>query len=198
MSTPSRDIVIVGNGEGVLEKKRGQYIDSFDKVVRLGQYVTDGYEEFVGSKTDIISTIYWKLNLERLKKHKVILSVPLDIQEQFFESDEFIKKEYSEFRDNILYINKISDIENLKKYYIGTLPAFNGIDNVNFSLGFKTFYFIQKLFPDSNIHTTGFDFFKTSWYWNKSHNRDNSNNHPYTWERLWYTKMKREGKINEL
>lgn len=198
MSNNSKSVLIVGNGEGILEEKKGSLIDSFDTVVRLGQYVLDGYEEYTGTKTDIISTIYWKLNLERLKNTKVILSVPLDLQEQFFESKEYIDKEYDNYRDNIIYLNEMDDIDGLKKYYTKHLPAFKDIDRVNFSLGFKTFYFIEKLFPESKIYATGFDFFKTSWYWNKEHNRNNSTKHPYTWERLWYARMKREGYINEL
>ena len=104
MSNNSKSILIVGNGEGILEEKKGSLIDSFDTVVRLGQYVLDGYEEYTGTKTDIISTIYWKLNLERLKNTKVILSVPLDLQEQFYESKEYIDKEYDNYRDNIISI----------------------------------------------------------------------------------------------
>lgn len=198
MSPDSKNIIVVGNGESILDEKKGSLIDSFDTVVRLGQYVLDGYEEYTGIKTDIISTIFWKLNLERLKKSKVILSVPLDLQEQFFESKEYISKEYDNYRDNIIYVNEMNDIDGLKKYYTKILPEFKGIDSVNFSLGFKTFYFLEKIFPGAKIHSIGFDFFKTGWYWDKNHNRDDSNMHPYIWERLWYIKMKNKGYINEL
>ena len=191
-------LIIVGNGEGVLSSKNGSLIDSFDTVVRLGQYVIKDYEEYVGEKTDIISTIYWKLNLERLKTTKVILSVPLNLRYNFEDGDDYIKKEYSDYKDNIIYLNKESDIEGLKEMYTDILPPFKNIEEVNFSLGFKTIYFIKKLFPSTKIYTTGFDFFKTGWYWKKDHNRDDSNMHPYTCERLWYTKMKKLGEINEI
>ena len=82
--------------------------------------------------------------------------------------------------------------------YTDILPPFEGIDEVNFSLGYKTIYFLRKLYPNKKIYTTGFDFFKTSWYWKKDHNRDDSNMHPYIWERLWYSKMKKIGEINEI
>ena len=151
-------LIIVGNGEGVLSSKNGSLIDSFDTVVRLGQYVTKDYEEYVGEKTDIISTIYWKLNLERLKTTKVILSVPLNLRYNFEDGDDYIKKEYSDYKDNIIYLNKESDIEGLKEMYTDILPPFKNIEEVNFSLGFKTIYFIKKLFPSTKIYTTGFDF----------------------------------------
>lgn len=191
-------VIIVGNGESVLEKKSGSYIDSFDTVVRLGSYVTDGFEDYVGEKTDIISTIYWKLDIERLSKTKVILNVPLNMQENYSESEDYIDREFSQYKSNILYLNSKEDIQGFIDMYTEVLPPFRGIDDVNFSLGFKTFYFIKKLFPDKKIYATGFDFFKTGWYWNPLHNRDDSNMHPYTWERLWYAKMKRMGNIHEI
>ncbi len=194
----ARKIIVVGNGEGILDKKNGKLIDSFDVVVRLGRYVTKGFEEFAGSKTDIISTIYWKLDNERLKNNKVILNVPLSLKESFVESQEYIDREFFSSKNNIIYINNPEDIDGLISMYTDILPAFTNIKNINFSLGFKTIYFLKKLFPEDTIYTTGFDFFKTGWYWNPYHNRDNSNMHPYTWERLWYARSKKIGFINEL
>lgn len=190
-------IVIVGNGECALAKKNGTLIDSFNTVVRLGQYETEGYEDYVGSKTDIISTIYWKLNIERLKKHKVILSIPLNMQSEFSIGNNFINSEFNKHKKNIIYINEFSDIKGLMDMYESIMPPLNK-ENINFSLGFKTFYFIKKLFPKAKIYATGFDFFKTGWYWDPSHNRNDSNAHPYTFEKLWYLKMKNKGDINEL
>tara|TARA_R110001592_G_scaffold328964_1_gene610580 strand:+ start:2404 stop:2991 length:588 start_codon:yes stop_codon:yes gene_type:complete len=193
-----RKIIVVGNGEGVLNKKNGELIDSFDVVVRLGRYVTEGFEEFVGSRTDIISTIYWKLDNERLKNTKVILNVPLNLKESFVEGQEYIDREFSNSKNNIIYINKVEDIDGLINMYTNILPAFTNINNINFSLGFKTIYFLKKLFPEDDIYTTGFDFFKTGWYWDPAHNRDDSNMHPYTWERLWYARSKKVGFVNEI
>jgi hypothetical protein len=192
------NIIVVGNGESVLESKAGDIIDNFKTVVRLGRYVTEGFEEYVGSKTDIISTIYWKLDIDRLKNHKVILSVPLNYQEDFLKGEKFITKEFSDYKKNIIHLNTFNDIAGIKDMYLSTMPPLKDIDTVNFSLGFKTFYFLLKLFPGTKLYATGFDFFKTGWYWDPSHNRNDSNLHPYIWERLWYKKMVRNGRINEI
>ena len=120
------------------------------------------------------------------------------MQENYSESEDYIDREFSHYKSNILYLNSEEDIQGFIDMYTEVLPPFRDIDNVNFSLGFKTFYFIKKLFPDKKIYATGFDFFKTGWYWNPLHNRDESNMHPYTWERLWYAKMKRMGNIHEI
>ncbi len=57
---------------------------------------------------------------------------------------------------------------------------------------------MDLLFPDYKIYTTGFDFFKTGWYWDTNHNRDVANLHPYIWERMWYKTAIKNGIINEL
>ncbi len=48
--------IIIGNASTVLNKKRGKEIDQFDNVVRLNDFITKDYEEYIGSKTTIWST----------------------------------------------------------------------------------------------------------------------------------------------
>lgn len=45
-------ILLVGNGPIVLSKKMGNIVDTFDVVVRFNNFKIEGYEEFVGTKTD--------------------------------------------------------------------------------------------------------------------------------------------------
>jgi hypothetical protein len=40
------NIIIIGNGGSNLDKKNGKEIDKFTKVVRLGQFHLDGYEDY--------------------------------------------------------------------------------------------------------------------------------------------------------
>lgn len=49
-------IILIGNSPSVLSKKNGHIIDKFDIVVRLNDFKTNGYEQYVGSKTDILIT----------------------------------------------------------------------------------------------------------------------------------------------
>ena len=49
-----REIILVGNGPSVLNRKLGKEIDKFPLVVRFNAFLTKGYEEYVGTKTD-----YW-------------------------------------------------------------------------------------------------------------------------------------------
>jgi hypothetical protein len=49
-------ICIVGNGGGALKNKNGKFIDLCDEVVRIKNFKTDGFEQYVGSKTTIYSS----------------------------------------------------------------------------------------------------------------------------------------------
>ena len=47
-------VLLVGNGCSATEHKLGKTIDSkFDLVLRMNRFKTEGYEEYVGSKTDV-------------------------------------------------------------------------------------------------------------------------------------------------
>lgn len=49
-------VFIIGNGPSATSKKLGSKIDAADVVVRLNDFKTVGFEEFVGSKTTILFT----------------------------------------------------------------------------------------------------------------------------------------------
>jgi hypothetical protein len=51
-----RPWAVVGNG--VAHIKSGKIIDSFPTIVRFNQYVIEGYEEFVGTKTTLRSVTW--------------------------------------------------------------------------------------------------------------------------------------------
>ncbi len=50
-----KTVAIVGNAETATRFENGALIDSHDIVVRFNTYQTDGYEKFVGGKTDVIA-----------------------------------------------------------------------------------------------------------------------------------------------
>ena len=96
------DIIIIGNGCSVLSKKNGNRIDKFSEVVRLGQFQINGFEDYIGSKTDIISTSHWKLNRNRLTKTKTIICVPFHYKEKYKQDELFINRDFKDLLDNIL------------------------------------------------------------------------------------------------
>jgi hypothetical protein len=46
------EIILVGNGRSLVGRGLGQKIDSFPIVVRFNNFVTEGFEEHVGARTD--------------------------------------------------------------------------------------------------------------------------------------------------
>lgn len=50
-------VIIVGNGSSLLDVENGKKIDDFDIVVRFNSYKINGYELFVGKKTDVWFTV---------------------------------------------------------------------------------------------------------------------------------------------
>lgn len=45
------DILVVGNAPNLLKEKNGKEIDSYDTVVRINDFITEGYEGYLGTKT---------------------------------------------------------------------------------------------------------------------------------------------------
>ena len=52
MKNMKQKMIIVGNGSD--KRKLGQTINSFDLVVRFNKCITKGYEEYIGTKTNIV------------------------------------------------------------------------------------------------------------------------------------------------
>lgn len=50
-------ILLVGNGTSLLNKENKNIIDSYETVVRFNSYKINGYEKYVGTKTNIWITV---------------------------------------------------------------------------------------------------------------------------------------------
>jgi hypothetical protein len=49
----NKGVILIGNGSSALDYKLGGLIDTFETVVRFSWYHIKGYEDYVGTKTDI-------------------------------------------------------------------------------------------------------------------------------------------------
>jgi hypothetical protein len=87
-------VVIVGNGENVLEHEYGKLIDSFDVVIRMGQYVIKGFEKHVGKKTDVYSAkwfAWWDKTNQWKTPRKMNLDHMSEIWFQFYDPHTEVK-----------------------------------------------------------------------------------------------------------
>ncbi len=54
---PNERVILVGNGpSSTMRGERGNWVNCFDRVVRFNTFAIEGFEPFVGSKTDLWST----------------------------------------------------------------------------------------------------------------------------------------------
>lgn len=64
--------IVVGNGPSITGRGLGEYIDSFENVVRINNFKTEGFEKDVGTKTDVwATTLYVDIDRSRLKTVEV-------------------------------------------------------------------------------------------------------------------------------
>lgn len=72
-----KSVCLVGNSEGVLKRPLGTFINLFDIVIRFNGFVTDGYEPWVGHKTDYVVLHDNFMNLSKtIHKNKKIIGIP--------------------------------------------------------------------------------------------------------------------------
>lgn len=55
---------IVGRSDQLLEHARGHEIDNHDVVIRFGHMKTEGYERYVGNKTDVVVNRFVKNRMD--------------------------------------------------------------------------------------------------------------------------------------
>ena len=56
--TKDKTLILVGNSVEILQYEYGDYIESFDTVVRFGRGAPYDYTSSLGSRTDILSLIH--------------------------------------------------------------------------------------------------------------------------------------------
>jgi hypothetical protein len=138
-------IFIVGNGPSAIAKKIGAEIDQSDIVIRINDFKTTGYEQFVGTKTDILFTCRLNEYLNTLHTFpEVVLCLlmnPLDgvtIPEKLLTSKNIVK--------NITW-DEIKPLIKLFEFKNNTYPS-TGL--------LCLLYAINRFGP---VHITGFDNF---------------------------------------
>ena len=152
-------ILIIANGESILSNDYGQFIDNYPLVARINNYQTKGFENQIGSKTDIwINGANSKLKLQPTKYSNIIVLMPSQV----------ILKKQSDLNGHVskrLKLNKekydtapLSDIQNFE----------NQVGYNRLTTGLYSILWALKNYNEVIIH--GFDFFQES----KAHYYDNS------------------------
>lgn len=172
------NIVIIGNGECALNQKYGNFIDNCDLVIRLGNFVIDGYEEYIGHKTNIYVSRWYKAKFKDISTFNKIdeMWIPrtFDTREQKY--DNLISK--YDLNNKIKYIpNEI--IFGYKIKFSFNVIKHNTSKSVNEKLqcclpdsGIIAIDMAKHFYPTSKIYIIGYDNCKTGYYWLKDHQTD--------------------------
>ena len=152
-----KKILIIGNGQSILNYTLHSKIDAFPIVARINNYKTPNFEKFIGSKTDI----WFNGANQGLKKRmnlpsKIIIFIPSEIQGKkgIAHCNKLIKKRLKVSNYDLIPIDKICKLEK----ECGSNRLTTG-----------TYSILWALSNFEKVYIHGFDFFIDS----KSHYFDN-------------------------
>ena len=76
-----KQILIIGNGNSILNNQFGQIIDTFPIVARINNYLISEYQNFIGSKTDIwFHGANQRVKARNINPNRIVILVPPEIQ----------------------------------------------------------------------------------------------------------------------
>ena len=175
-------LIIIGNGKGAIQVEKKEFIDKSDLVIRINSFKINGYENYVGTKTDICSCSPTDLKLigtsdefrnnlcnESFQKFFIKYNV-----NKLFKIDEIDKLKISYFNiykfpnvepdklKNILYL-WTNDKSTIQSYsFCEKIIIWNTNFDQNYTTGFRTILYYLHHFKNYEIYITGFDSFFTS------------------------------------
>ena len=152
-------ILIIANGESILNNDYGQFIDKHSVVARINNYQTKGFENQIGSKTDIwLNGANSKLKLQSIQYSNIIVLMPSKV----------ILKKKSDLNGHVSKQLRLGK----EKYTIMPLSDIQYFENQvgynRLTTGLYSILWALKNYNEVIIY--GFDFFQES----KAHYYDNS------------------------
>jgi len=194
----SSSCIIVGNGEGAIDKSRAAVIDSYDVVVRMNRFRVAGYEEVLGKKCT-----HWVLNC----------ALTTDERNYAVNNIERVKKETIGLREVlVLTANTKGRGRRLKE--IARVLAENYDIKVRYkifsrwimrrllrlqrkpSTGFVAILYFLKRYRE--ITLVGFDFGSSDHYWGNFGQKDIPGKHDWDTEKKFIMKYRERGRIKFL
>ena len=147
-------ILIIGNGESILKYDFGQKIDTYPTIARINNYKIKGYEQKVGTKTDIwINGANSKLEKKTSYPNKILTFIPSDILAKKEKNINNYVSNRLKLDNNRFEVTPLNSIKNFEKK----------INHNRLTTGLYSILWATENYNEVIIH--GFDFFINS----KSH-----------------------------
>ena len=177
MKKTKKAILIIGNGQSILDYEIGNIIDTFNNIARINNFMINNYEKKTGKKTDIwINGANQKLLGRKQIFSQTIVSIPSSIIIKKSDSliehvSKRLKMKATEFSIIPIYdIQRYESIVDHKRLTTGITSILWGLDNFDevFIHGFDFFIDSKSHYYDSKFYN-----FINQYILNKGHKHDN-------------------------
>ena len=153
---PKDSVLIIGNGTNALDEKLGKKIDEFPFVVRLNDYVTEGFEKYIGSKTDL-----WFCACShhtKVRGRKVDFGIGLLAKKAREKTKDMMMTRTGISIEDLYYLP--DDVfEKIHRYFGDTVPSV--------STGMRAILLFKEILKIPNVYVLGFDFYKEGLHYYK-------------------------------
>ena len=186
-------IIVIGNSPQLLLAAKGRDIDSFDVVIRTGNFILDGFKQYTGTKTSIWCNRWCKM-MDHPSTGDILSDVSQvwlsDIDQREFDQQPVEYVSHVNKKTQVRYFSKQLLTANLHEYeptlgMIGVLMALN-------------------IYSQHDVSITGFGVDITSsnfvgTYWNQQYNRrTKESHHSFLRESILLKKMIHNDVIKQL
>lgn len=176
--------IIVGNSPQLLQVSRGKNIDSFDIVIRTGNFILNGFEQYTGEKTSIWCNRWCKM-LDQTSTDNILHDVS-----QVWLSD-IDQREFTQEPDE--YINHVNKKIQVKYFSRDLLTS--DLRDYEPTLGLISILMARDMYSECDLYITGFglditsgDFIGT--YWDQKYTRrTKESNHSFLRESILIKRM---------
>jgi alpha-N-acetylglucosamine transferase len=154
VSKTKKKVIVIGNSPNVSKYQMGNKIDQFDIVIRVNDFRTIGFEDYVGTKTDYVvtsfATNFKTAEYDSISSSQVMMSL-------------FDKKGQNAYLNNRIERYRLQDVNVLPdRYYLdlNTKVGLNG-RNMRCSSGTIALSWAIDNYPNYDIFIHGIDLIKT-------------------------------------
>ena len=153
-------ILIIGNGESILNYNLGIEIDKYAIIGRINNYKLKGFKEKIGSKTDIwINGANSKLERKNIYPDKILVFIPSEIltkKQKYLDGYVSNRLKLDENKFKVISLNTIKNFEEKIKHHRLTTGLYSilwAIENYNeviihgfdFFINSKSHYYNSKI-----------------------------------------------------
>jgi len=193
-------VVVVGNASSLLDSRQGKLIDCCDVVVRLNKFKCAGYEDDVGTKTNVYCAKWADVpfNLRTLSEI-TDLWLPYPQPPTWWNIDGIFKEMSQQQHNNFIQCYELENkhIVYLQQQYM--LQLEHAIKHIHHpSTGCIALVMAVQQYPDAEIFYTGFDALQHGWYWDPYYDCLKRKQHSPIFEKILLSNIKRMYNITQL